>query len=281
MTSRWRFEPIVAAFLSFAAWVFAPHPARSQDLPASLTAAIGQGRLEVVDLSHELDSQSPYWPEGHSPSPFKAPTAATYEKDGYFARSLEMPEHFGTHMDAPVHFDPKGLTLDRIPVRELILPAVVVDVSEVVKKSPDYRVTVADLENWQRFHGPIPRGSLVVIRTGWDSRWPSQERYMNRDAQGVMHFPGLSVEAAKYLVESIHPVAIGIDTASIDYGPSKKFEAHHITMPAGLYHLENMANLDRLPATGAVVIALPLKLRDGSGSPTRVIALAPISRKVR
>ncbi len=273
MKSRSRSERIVLAVLSCGAWIFAALPALPQNLPAKLTAAIAQGRVEVVDLTHELDSQSPYWPEGSSPSPFKASIAATYAKDGYFARLLEMPEHFGTHMDAPIHFDPKGATLDRIPIREFVLPAVVVDVSESVKSNPDYRVTAADIEKWQRSHAKIPRGCLVIFRTGWESRWPSHERYMNRDPHGVMHFPGLSVEAAKLLADSIHAAAIGIDTASIDYGPSKNFEAHHVTMPAGLYHLENLANLGRLPATGAVVMALPLKLRDGSGSPTRVVAL--------
>lgn len=264
-------KPLRSLILAFCAAV--AQQAVAQSLPANLAAAIAQGRVEVVDLTHELDSQSPYWPEGNVPSPFKASAAATYEKDGYFARSLEMPEHFGTHMDAPAHFDKNGAKIDRIPVRDLILPAEVVDVSEPVRANAEYRVTAADIENWQKSHGVIPRGSLVIFRTGWESRWPSQARYMNRDAEGVMHFPGLSVEAAKLLADSIHAAAIGIDTASIDYGPSKNFEAHHVTMPAGLYHLENLANLGRLPATGAVVMALPLKLRDGSGSPTRVVAL--------
>lgn len=265
----------VFALVSCAASAIAGQHAAQQDLPASLASAIVQGSVEVVDLTHELDSQAPYWPEGNAPSPFKAPVTATYQKDGYFARALEMPEHFGTHMDAPAHFDPKGVTVDRIPVKQLVVPAVVIDVGKAVKANSDYRVTAADIENWEKSHGPIPRGSMVIFRTGWETRWPSQERYMNRDAQGVMHSPGLSVEATKFLVGSVHATAIGIDTASIDYGPSKQFEAHRVTMPAGLYHLENLANLARLPATGAVVIALPLKLRGSSGSPTRVLALIP------
>jgi kynurenine formamidase len=242
---------------------------------AELASAIAQGRIRVVDLTHSLDAQAPYWPEGNAPSPFKATVVATYQHDGYFARQLQMPEHFGTHMDAPAHFDPKGTTLDRIPAENFVAPAVVVDVSEAVKADADYRVTARDIEKWEEIHGPIPRGSLVLFRTGWAERWPSQARYMNRDAQGVMHFPGLSVEAAHYLVDHVKPVGIGIDTGSIDYGPSKHFEAHQVTMSAGLYHLENVANLGELPLTGAVIIALPLKLRGGSGSPTRVVALVP------
>jgi kynurenine formamidase len=163
--------------------------------------------------------------------------------------------------------------LDQIAVEKFVVPAVVVDVTAAAASSPDYRVTVADLEQWVSAHGPMPSGCAVLIHTGWASRWPSQERYVNQDAQGVMHFPGLSIEAARYLLDHAHPVSIGIDTPSVDYGPSEDFKVHHFTMAAGLYHLEDLANLDLLPATGACIIALPMKLRGGSGSPTRVLAL--------
>jgi kynurenine formamidase len=132
---------------------------------------------------------------------------------------------------------------------------------------------VQDVKNWEKLNGAIPAGAVVFFRTGWAQRWPSQKEYMNQDQQGVLHFPGLSLEAAHYLLNRAHPVAIGIDTASIDYGPSQKFEVHHLTMPAGLYHLENVANLELLPARGACVVALPMNLKGGSGSPTRVVAL--------
>lgn len=247
--------------------------AQQPDSLAQVFRGIHSGRVKVVDLTHPLDAQSPYWPEGNSQSPFRASPAATFERDGYFARNLEMPEHFGTHMDAPAHFDPKGLTVDRIPVRSFLSAAVVLDLSQAVKSNSDYRLTRADLENWTKARGTIPRGCVVFVRTGWASRWPSQKDYMNQDAQGVMHFPGLSLEAARYLLDHAHPLAIAIDTPSIDYGPSKDFEVHRLTMTAGLYHLENVANLDQLPPTGAYVIALPLKLREGSGSPARLLAL--------
>jgi len=249
--------------------------AGSSDLPAGLLQSIQQGRVKTVDLTYALDDHSPFWPEGSPLSPFHATTAATYEHDGYFARALQLPEHFGTHMDAPLHFDPKGQSLDEIPVQDFLLGAVVVDVRAAANSNPDYRLTVQDLQKWEKAHGPMPRGSVVLMLTGWGSRWPSQERYMNQDAQGVLHFPGFSLEAARYLLDHAHPRAIGIDTASIDFGPSATFEVHHLTMHAGLYHLENLANLEQLPAAGAVLIALPMKLRGGSGSPTRVMALAP------
>lgn len=236
---------------------------------------IQSGQIEVIDLTHPLDDQAPYWPEGSGPSPFHAHVVATFEKGGYFARDLEMPEHFGTHMDAPAHFDPKGKTLDQIQVTQFLRAAYVIDVREGVRSNVDYRVTAQDLENWERRNGTIPSGCVVFFLTGWGKRWPSQKEFMNQDAQGRLHFPGLSLEAAQYLLDRSHPAAIGIDTASIDYGPSQNFEVHRLTMPAGLYHLENVAKLDRLPARGAYVVALPMNLKGGSGSPTRVLALVP------
>lgn len=249
--------------------------AASHDLLTKLVQAIQQGRMKTVDLTYELDDRSPFWPEGSPQSPFHATAGASYEHDGYFLRNLQLPEHFGTHMDAPLHFDPKGRSLDEIPVQDFFLNAVVVDIRPAVGTNPDYRLSVQDLENWEKAHGPFPRGGAVLVLTGWGSRWPSQQRYMNQDAKGVLHFPGISLEAAHYLLEHARPKAIGIDTASVDYGPSPNFEVHHLTMHAGLYHLENLANLEQLPAMGASIIALPMKLRGGSGGPTRVLALIP------
>jgi len=264
-----------AALLIFSSFATTLVAADSPDLPAALVRAIQQGRMKIIDLTYALDDRSPFWPEGSPVSPFHATTAATHEHDGYFLRILQLPEHFGTHMDAPLHFDPNGKSLDEIPVQDFLLGAVVVDVRAAVSSNPDYRLTAEDLEKWEKAHGSLPRGSAVLVLTGWGSRWPSQEHYMNQDAKGVMHFPGFSVEAAHYLIDHAHPKAIGIDTASIDYGPSQKFEVHQLTMHAGLYHLENLANLEQLPAAGAVIIALPMKLRGGSGGPTRVVALVP------
>ncbi len=253
----------------------APTMAQQSNIPAELLQAVQRGNVKVVDLTHTLGPQAPYWPEGNAPSPFHAKVTETYQRDGYFGREIEIPEHFGTHMDAPRHFDPTGKTVDQLPVKNFLAMAVVVDVSASVRSNPDYRLTVADLENWEKAHGPMPSGCFVFLRTGWASRWPSEKQFMNQDAKGVMHFPGYSLEAARYLLEHVHPVGIGIATPSIDYGPSKNFEVHHLTMSAGLYHLENVANLDELPPTGACVIALPMKLEGGSGSPARVLALVP------
>ena len=248
---------------------------RKPNAMARLIEGIQGGKVKVVDLTHALEKGSPYWPEDTPGTTFHTSIAATFRKDGFFARNLSMPEHFGTHMDAPAHFDPKGETVDRIAVEKFLAAGVVIDVSSAARANADYRVTAQDVENWIKSHGAIPSGAVVFFRTGWAARWPSQKRYMNADAKGVLHFPGLSVEAARYLLEHAHPVGIGIDTSSIDYGPSKDFPVHHLTMPAGLYHLEDVANLDQLPATGSSVIALPLKLGGGSGSPARVLAFVP------
>jgi kynurenine formamidase len=249
-------------------------------VPGLICNEVCSGKMTIVDLTHTLDAGSPYWPEKTPGSPFRTSVATTSEEDGNFTRNLAMPEHFGTHLDAPRHFVPNGESVDRIPIGKLFAPAVVIDVSSSVKQDADYRVTVKDIETWTSRHGAIPSGALVFFRTGWDKRWPSQEKYMNADAEGVLHFPGLSLEAASFVLNRGQPVGIGIDTASVDYGPSKDCPVHSLTMRAGIYHLENVANLDRVPATGFNVIALPLKLGGGSGAPTRVVALIPSEAEI-
>ncbi|MEJ2010144.1 MAG: cyclase family protein, partial [Acidobacteriota bacterium] len=207
-------------------------------MDAQVFKEIRDGTVTVVDLTHRLENDSPNWP---GDSPFHASVAATCRQDGYFVRNLSMGEHSGTHMDAPAHYDPDGLTVDRIAPEKFLAPGVVIDVSSAVKSDADYRASEQDIENWVRTNGEISPGAVVFFRTGWAERWPSQERYMNADAEGVLHFPGLSTEAARYLLEHAHPVGIGIDTASIDYGPSKDCPVHRLTLSAGFYHLENVA----------------------------------------
>jgi kynurenine formamidase len=230
------------------------------------------GKTRVVDLTYAINDKLPAWPgDGHV---FEAKVNATAEKDGYFTRSFWMLEHYGTHMDAPAHFPPGKLTVDEIPTAHLFGPAVVMDVRK--EAAADYRLTTVRVEKWEAAHGRIPEGAIVLLRTGWAARWPEQVRYRNMDAQGVMHFPGYSVEAAKMLIAR-GAVGLGIDTLSIDYGPSKDFEVHRVDLPANLYNLENLASLDSLPEAGAFVIAAPIKLEGGSGGACRVFALLPES----
>jgi kynurenine formamidase len=240
--------------------------------PDDLLRGAGTGETRVVDMTYAINGKLPAWPGDEKT--FEAQVVATPEKDGYLARSFWMLEHYATHMDAPAHFPPGKFTLDQIPVAHFFGPAVVIDVREEVIKDPDYRLSAAHIEKWEAAHGRIPSGAIVMMRTGWASRWPDQARYRNMDANGVMHFPGYSVESAKLLIAR-GAVGLGIDTLSIDYGASKDFEVHHTDLPAGLYNLENLANLDQLPEAGAFLIAAPIKLEGGSGGPVRVFALFP------
>ena len=234
-------------------------------------AGIATGKTRVVDLTYTINDKMPAWP-GDEQKPFEVKVLATPEKDGYLTRRFAMLEHYGTHMDAPSHFPPGKESLDQIPVKRFFGPAVVIDVRDDVAKDPDYRLAPAKIEKWEAAHGKIPEGAIVLLRTGWASRWPDQTRYRNMDAKGVMHFPGYSVEAAKELIAR-GASGLGIDTLSIDYGPSKEFEVHRVDMGAELFHLENLANLDQLPEAGAFLICAPIKLEGGSGGPVRVFAL--------
>jgi kynurenine formamidase len=227
--------------------------------------------LRVIDLGHALADTDPTWA---GDKVFTRTTVATFAKDGYAAGSFSTEEHFGTHVDAPAHFAADGLTVDRLPVEKLVRPGVCLHIESQVAANEDYRLTVADIQTFERDHGVIPADSIVLVATGWDRRWPDQTKYMNVRA-GVRHFPGMSVEATQLLARDRHVAAIGIDTGSIDYGPSEQFEAHKTSMPVGVYHIENVANLGDLPATGFTVVVAPIKIKDGSGGPARVFALLP------
>jgi kynurenine formamidase len=180
-------------------------------------------------------------------------------------------------MDAPIHFAQGKDAVDAIPVSRLMVPAVVIDISKQCESNRDYLLAPSDVEAWEKVHGRVPNGTIALVRTGWGKHWPDKKQYMGTDVKGDvanLHFPGIGAEAAKLLV-SRGIVAVGIDTASMDYGQSKDFPTHGVINGANLYGLENIANLDRLPATGAVLIALPMKIGGGSGAPTRIVAVLP------
>jgi kynurenine formamidase len=226
----------------------------------------------VIDLTHTIDTNVPTYDVAGA-AEYKVRTLATIEKDKYFARNICLPEHFGTHIDAPAHFVPGSWTVDQIPPARLVAPLVVIALHDKVHNNPDYQFSVEDIARWEEVNGQIPAGAVVMANTGWDSRWNLKESYRNADAKGVMHFPGYSLEAAKFLVEARGVIGLGIDTLSIDYGPSKNFEVHQYSLGHGLYQLENVANLDRTPATGTVAVVAPMKLGGGSGGPVRILAL--------
>lgn len=233
----------------------------------------------VVDLSHAYGPNTLYWPT--SPTTFKLETLASgMTPGGYFyaANSFCTPEHGGTHLDAPIHFSETGLTVDKLPLEQLIAPAVVIDVSAKASADRNYRVSAEDVAAFEKAHGTIARGTIVLLRTGWSRHWPNAKAYLGDDTPGdatKLSFPSFGAEAARLLVDERGVGALGVDTASIDYGRSTGFEVHRIAAAKNVAGLENLTNLDQLPARGAFVIALPMKIEGGSGGPLRAVALVP------
>ncbi|MGH9788671.1 MAG: cyclase family protein [Candidatus Acidiferrales bacterium] len=232
--------------------------------------ALGGGR--IVDLSYAINDKLPAWP-GDTRT-FEMKVNARAEEAGYSSRSFWMLEHYGTHLDAPIHFPPGTTTVDQISADRLFGPAVVLDVRAQAERNADYRVRRDDIYAWEQRHGRIPAGAIVLARTGWAARWPDAARYRNLDSNNVMHFPGFSVEAVRLLIER-GVAGLGIDTLSVDYGASTNFEVHRLSHGAGLYHLENLADLNALPESGAVLVVAPIKLEGGTGGPARVFAILP------
>lgn len=236
---------------------------------------------ELVDLTHAYDTQTVFWPTAAEGFQLRKDADGITEGGYYYAaNSFCTAEHGGTHLDAPVHFAEGAQTADEIPLERLVGPAVVIDVSAASDGNADYLVTVEDLERFEREHGRIGPDSLLLIRTGFSQRWPDAARYLGTAARGPeavadLHFPGLHPDAARWLVEERPVRAVGIDTASIDFGQSTAFESHRTLYAANVPAFENLTSLERLPARGAYVIALPMKIGGGSGAPLRAIAVLP------
>ncbi len=231
-----------------------------------------------VDLSYSYGPETLYWPTARRfemESVWKGPTDGGY---WYEANNIMTAEHGGTHMDAPVHFAEGQLTTEQVPVSAGIGPLVVVDVREKADIDRDYRLGVDDLAAWEAAHGRIPGGAIVVVFSGWGERWPDAASYLGTVVAGDtanLHFPGFGEAAVRFLVSERNINAIGVDTPSIDHGPSRDFIVHRVLHGAGKPAFENLANLDRVPAAGATLIALPMKIAGGSGAPLRAIAVLP------
>jgi len=231
----------------------------------------------VVDLSHPFDANTVYWPTAE---PFKLETDFEGVTDkGYFysAYRYSAAEHGGTHIDAPVHFAKGHYTVDAIPLEQLMGNGIVIDVTTQCAANRDYLVSVADFENWERRNGRIAPGTIVFLRTGFAKYYPDRKMYLGTNERGAdavpkLHFPGLDPAAARWLTQNRSIKAIGLDTASIDRGQSTLFESHRALFEANIPALENVANLDQLPVKGFSVIALPMKIKGGSGGPVRIVA---------
>jgi kynurenine formamidase len=230
------------------------------------------GKTRVLDLAYAINDRLVPWPGDERW--FEAKVNASVEKDGYFTRSFWMLEHYGTHLDAPIHFPPGKMPIDQIPPRQFFGMAAVFDVRAEGAADADYQLPRTRICEWEERHGQLPKGAIVLLRTGWSSRWPDAQSYRNQDASGSMHFPGFSTEAVECLIER-KVSGIGCDTMSVDCGASRDFVVHRLALGAGLYHLENLADLSELPEKGAFLVVAPIKLEGGSGGAVRVFALLP------
>lgn len=246
--------------------------------PSVTVQALDVTTAKIVDLTHAIDANTIYWPTETKAFELSEVHKGVTDR-GFFYASYRFcsPEHGGTHIDAPFHFAERGQTTAAIPIDRLSGPAVVIDVSAKAARDTDYTLSTEDISEWELRHGKIPAGAIVLLRTGWSSRWPSKLAYLGDDTPGDasdLHFPSYGPDAAKVLVDRGVAV-LGVDTASIDNGPSKNFLVHRIAGAANVVGLENATNLDQLPATGAWAVVLPIKIAEGSGAPARAVAFVP------
>jgi kynurenine formamidase len=245
--------------------------------PAS--ASFDPARMDIIDLTHAFGPETIYWPT--ATTTFKHEQLSFGDTPGgwfYSAFAFSTPEHGGTHLDAPIHFGEGKEAADAIPLERLVAPAVVIDVSASSDADPSYRLSVEDVMAFEREHGRIAPGTIVLLRTGWSKHWPNKKEYLGDDTPGDasrLRFPGFGAESARLLVEERRCAALGADVASIDYGESTDFMVHRIAAAQNVPGFENLTNLDRLPPTGFCVVALPMKIASGSGGPLRAIALVP------
>lgn len=247
----------------------------AQDRPSG---EVDLARDRLVDLSHAFNRRTIYWPTA---TKFKLTKVADGQTEGgwhYSANDFSAAEHGGTHLDSPIHFSARGDTADEVPLRKVVGPAVNIDVRAQARADRDHLISVADIQAFESSNGRIAPNTIVLLRTGWSSRWPDARRYLGTAQRGeaavpTLHFPGLDVEAARFLVEERRIRAVGIDTASIDRGQSTTFEAHRVLAAAQVPVFENLTNLNRLPAEGFHVVALPMKIDGGSGGPLRAMAI--------
>jgi kynurenine formamidase len=232
----------------------------------------------VVDLSYPFDSETVYWPTAETFRLEKDFEGVTEKGYYYSAYKYSAAEHGGTHIDAPVHFAKGRNSVDQIPLDQLMGPAIVVDVTRQCANNPDYQVTAEDFENWEKQNGQISSGAIVLLRTGFGNYYSDLKRYLGTAERGAaavakLHFPGLHPNGARWLIQNRSIKAVGLDTASIDYGQSTLFESHRTLFERNIPAFENLANLSKLPLKDFSIVALPMKIKGGSGGPLRIVAI--------
>ena len=266
-----------ARFIKFTVNFLALVAASSMAAPGLATdTAIDPAK--IIDLTYTFDTSTIYWPTEH-------PFVHQFEHygmtpEGYFYSSAKFaaPEHGGTHMDAPIHFSKGAMTVDQVPLRSMIGPAVVIDFSGRAARNHDATLSVGDVKNWESAHGSLPDRAIVVARSGWGRYWPDKQLYLGTDKFGDtahLRFPGFSADAVKYLLDSGKVIAIAIDTPSMDPGISKDFPVHRLWLGANKVGFENVANAEKLPESGATIFCIPMKIGRGTGAPTRIFAILP------
>lgn len=244
----------------------------------SIAEELSEGKW--IDLSHDFSDKTLYWPTANG---FKLDTAFSGITEGgfyYEAYNYCAAEHGGTHLDAPVHFAKGKWAADQIPLEKLTGEAVVINVSANALKDSDYQISVADVEDWEKTHGKLADDIMVLFHTGYGSFYPDAKKYLGTDERGAaavakLHFPGIHPDLASWLVQNRKIKAVGLDVASVDYGQSKEFKTHQVLYEQNISGFENVANLDKLPVKGTFIIALPMKIKGGSGAPLRIIAIVP------
>lgn len=230
-----------------------------------------------IDLTHDFSGDTLYWPNADG---FKLEKVFDGDSDKgyhYSANRYAAAEHGGTHMDAPIHFNRQGATVEMITPDQTSGEAVVIDVREACQGNRDYLIGPEDFKAFEKQHGPISNGAIVLLETGFSQYWPDAARYLGTAEKGdgaisKLHFPGLSAKGAEWLISQRHIKAVGLDTASIDFGQSTLFESHRILAEHAIPVFENLAHLDKLPSKGSYLVALPMKIAGGSGAPLRAIA---------
>ena len=252
----------------------APAPAAATPVQSPFPAGT------LVDLSHTYDATTVFWPTAETYRLDKVADGVTPGGYYYAANNFFSSEHGGTHLDAPVHFAQGAQSVEQVPLERLFGEAYVIDVVAQATANADHQVTVEDIAAAERVQGPIPPSAIVLLRTGFSARWPDAARYLGTAERGEaaaakLHFPGLHPDAARWLVANRTFKAIGIDTASIDFGQSTLFESHRILYERNIPGFENLTALERLPLTGAAIVALPMKIGGGSGAPLRAVAIVP------
>jgi len=242
--------------------------------PEPTLASLFDGSVTVLDLTHTLNKSNPVWGQG-AESPFAYDVHFAHESGKAVMGAFKTADHYGTHLDAPIHGGDLLKTVDELEPSDLFGPLAVIDISDASAADQDYALSISDIEAWEAEHGQIPERAMVLANTGWGLKWNDHAAYLGRDEDGDLHFPGFSAEAARFLVTKRSIMGIGIDNMSVDPGASDGFPAHSEVNGSGYIHLENVANVHLLPPSGAYLIAAPVKVEGGSGGPVRLFGVVP------